>query len=254
MLAYFVCWNPPVFNDPELSAILAAFRHERLIDSYLGPLRPGKESHIHCCRRPDGGYAILKHYTPISVRSFRADAAYGLGTGRAKPRVQRAIRNTSEFGLRSKLAVWTGNEERNARHLLALGLRIPEPLGRHGPALLMRMIGGPDQPAAQLREAALDAASATALVPLLQADIATMLRHGLVHGDLSAYNVLWHRGRHWLIDVPQMVHAQDDPLTHELFLRDCRCLLGHLQRCGAAVDAATWAADVWARWRAGDPL
>ena len=206
--------------DYELSALLAAFRNEQLITSYLGPLRPGKEAHIHCCRRPDGGFAILKHYTPISLRGFRADALYEVGTSFVQTRERRAIRDASSHGLQIKLKLWTANEVRNARRLRELGLQVPEPLGHIGPAVLMRMIGGPERPALQLREAEFDADQAQRLLPLLQADILLMLAHDRVHGDLSAYNVLWHRGRHWLIDVPQMVDATTNGEARELFLRD----------------------------------
>ena len=237
--------------DYELSALLAAFRNERLITSYLGPLRPGKEAHIHCCRRPDGGYAILKHYTPISVRGFRTDAIYQAGTSFVQTRQRRAMRDASNHGLQIKLKLWTANEVRNARRLRAIGLRVPEPLGHIGPAVLMRMIGGPDRPAAQLREADLDHGEATRLVPLIQADILTMLEHNLVHGDLSAYNILWHRHQHWLIDVPQMVDATVNGDARELFIRDCVSVLGHLRRCGAAVDPLAWATNAWQRWEHG---
>ena len=238
----------PVDQSYELSALIAAFRNERLIDSYLGPLRPGKEARIHCCRRPDGGFAILKHYTPISLRSFRADAVYQVGTSFVQTRQWRAIRDASHHGLQIKLKLWTANEARNARRLRSIGLRIPEPLGHLGPAVLMRMIGGPDRPAAQLREAGLSKDEACSLLPLLQTDILTMLDHDLVHGDLSPYNVLWHRGRHWLIDVPQMVNAAVNDDARQLFMRDCESLLGFLQRRGAPVDPRGWATTAWQNW------
>jgi RIO kinase 1 len=237
--------------DRDLAALLAGFRDQDLIRSYLGPLRPGKEAQIHCCRRPDGGFAILKYYTPVALRSFRADAIYGLGTSFVETRQWRAIRQASGFGLRCKLDLWTANEVRNADRLRRLGLRVPEPLGRLGPAVLMRMIGGPDRPAPQLREAGIDAATARALLPLIQADILRMLGHNLVHGDLSPYNLLWHRGRHWLIDVPQMVDAAVCPDARELFLRDCRSVLGHLRRRGAEIDPDAWAREAWERWAGG---
>jgi RIO kinase 1 len=243
-----------VHLDYELSALLAAFRNEHLITSYLGPLRPGKEAHIHCCRRPDGGYAILKHYTPVSLRGFRSDAIYDMGTSFVQTRERRAIRDASNHGLQIKLKLWTANEYRNAQRLRALGLPVPEPLGHIGPAILMRMIGGPDRPAQQLREAALSAAEAQRLLPRLQADILTMLQQDLIHGDLSAYNVLWHRERHWLIDVPQMVNATVNSAAHELFIRDCVSLLGHLRRCGATIDPLGWATDTWERWASGKIL
>ena len=241
----------PLDLDYELSALLAAFRNEQLISSYFGPLRPGKEAHIHCCHRPDGGFAILKHYTPISLRSFRDDACYAVGTSFVQTRQQRAIRDASPHGLQIKLKLWTANEARNARRLRLLGLRVPEPLGHIGPAVLMHMIGGPERPALQLREAELSVDEAQTVLPLLQADILRMLAHDLVHGDLSPYNVLWHRGRHWLIDVPQMVDASVNPAAEELFKRDCAALLGFLRRRGALVDPVAWADEMWERWRCG---
>jgi RIO kinase 1 len=240
-----------MLTDRDLAALVGGFRDQGLITSYLGQLRPGKEAQIHCCRRPDGGYAILKYYTPVALRGFRADAIYGVGTSFVQTRQLRAIRNTSAFGLRVKLELWTANEYRNAARLREIGIRIPEPLGRLGSALLMRMIGGPDRPALQLREARMDASMANALLPLFQADILRMLAHDLVHGDLSPYNILFHRGAHWLIDVPQMVDAAVCPDARDLFLRDCRSLLGFLRRCGASVDPDVWAREAWERWEKG---
>lgn len=237
--------------DRDLAALVVGFRDQGLISDYLGPLRPGKEAQIHCCRRPDGGFAILKRYTPIALRGFRADADYGAGTAFVQTRQWRAMRDASRYGLECRLALWTANEVRNARRLRGLGLSVPEPLGHLGPAVLMRMIGGPDRPAPQLREAVVDAATATALLPLLQADIHAMLAHNLVHGDLSPYNVLWHRGRHWIIDVPQVVDASINPLAGRLFRRDCTSLLGFLRRCGVPVDPDAWAEQIWDHWERG---
>jgi len=237
--------------DHALAGLVAGFREQNLITAYLGPLRPGKEAQIHCCRRGDGGFAILKLYTAIDQRSFRADAAYGIGTSFAQTRELRAMRNTSAYGLRRKLELWTLNEYHNAQRLRAIGIRVPEPLGRIGPAVLMQMIGGPDRPAEQLRAADIDAPTATALLPLIQTDITRMLAHDLVHGDLSPYNILLHRGRHWLIDVPQMVHVAVCPDARGLFLRDCRSILGFLHRRGACVDPDRWAAAAWEDWEQG---
>jgi RIO kinase 1 len=236
-----------MLTDRELAALVAGFRDQGLITSYLGQLRPGKEAQIHCCRRPDGGYAILKYYTPVALRGFRADAIYGVGTSFVQTRQLRAIRNTSAFGLRVKLELWTANEFRNAARLRGIGIRIPEPLGRLGSALLMRMIGGPDRPAPQLREAQIDPSTANMLLLSLQADILRMLSHNLVHGDLSPYNILLHRGAHWLIDVPQLVDVAVCPDARDLFIRDCRSTLGFLRRCGASVEPDMWAREVWAK-------
>lgn len=237
--------------DRDLAALVHGFRDQGLITDYHGPLRPGKEAQIHCCRRPDGGYAILKHYAPIALRAFRADADYGAGTAFVESRQRRAMQAASPYGLACKLALWTANEVRNARRMRALGLPVPEPLGHLGPAVLMRMIGGPDRPAPQLREVRIDAATAAGLLSRVQSDIATLLAHNLVHGDLSPYNVLWHRGRHWLIDTPQMVDAAVNPEARQLFRRDCASILGHLRRCGAPVDPLAWADRLWTSWEEG---
>ncbi|MFM2091900.1 MAG: hypothetical protein RLZZ127_2389 [Planctomycetota bacterium] len=243
-----------MLTDRDLAALVAGFRDQGLIDTYLGPLRPGKEAAIHCCRRPDGGFAVLKHYTRIDHRGFRADACYGLGTGHAPTRDRRAIRDRSGYGLLAKLAIWTANERRNGERLRGLGLRVPRPLGQLGPGLLVQMIGGPDRPAPQLREADLEPNDLATACAELQGMVLAMLAAGLVHGDLSPYNVLMHRGRPWIIDVPQMVEAAVNPAAADLFHRDCASLFGHFRRRGLAIDPATWSAAAWAAWEAGTPL
>lgn len=216
-----------------------------------GPCARARKPPIHCCRRPDGGFAVLKHYTRIDHRAFRADACYGLGTGHASSWDRRAIRAGSEFGLIRKLAIWTGNEHRNGERLRNLGLRVPQPLGHFGPGLLVQMIGGPERPAPQLREAELSFDTLDAVCRELQDMVATMLAAGLVHGDLSPYNVLIHRGRPWIIDVPQMVEAAVAPAAADLFHRDCASLFGHFRRRGVAIDPAAWSAGAWNRWMVG---
>lgn len=240
------------FDDCDLAALVARFRAQGLIATYLGPLRPGKEASIHCCRRPDGGYAVLKHYTRIEHRSFRKDADYGLGTGHTKSRAHRAIRDASDFGLRCKLTHWTANEHRNNQRLRALGLRVPRPIAHLGPALLTEMIGGPDRPARQLREAVLDHARIEAICAELEMAVRIMLGAGLIHGDLSPYNVIIHRGRPWIIDTPQMIEAAVQPGAERLFRRDCRSLFGFLRRQGADIDPDSWADTWWQAWEQGE--
>lgn len=238
--------------DPDLASALAYYARERLIDSYLGPLRPGKEAQIHCCLRPDGSPAILKHLTPITERGFRADAAYGTGTTHVGSRDHRALRAGSRYGQMCKQGLWTRNEFCNLRRLAEIGLRVPEVLGMTSSTVLTTMVGSPEAPAPQLRDAGITRSIAARLCPAICADIERLLAHDLVHADLSPYNILWHDDQHWIIDTPQMVRASRSTDAGELFARDCRAILGFLCRRGADIHPETWANDTWERWRCGE--
>ena len=85
---------------------------------------------------------------------------------------------------------------------------------------------------------------------LLEA-VALCLSDGLIHGDLSAYNVLIHDGRPYIIDVPQAVDAAVHSEAQRLFTRDVENLTRHFARYGIADDGALWAEEVWRRYERG---
>ena len=238
----------------ELAAAIDAYRRDGLITEYLGTLRPGKEAIIHCCRRPPGlatPFAILKQYKDIEQRSFRHDALYGLGTSHADARTLRATTARSAYGLFAKQKLWARGEHHNLAELHALGLAVPCPLGWQDQTVLMDMLGNPEHPAQQLREVRLTTEQAVSAHDRLQQDILTMLTHDRVHGDLSAYNVLWHDGQPWIIDCPQVVDPRCYPASYDMLHRDARNLLGHFTRYGVHQDIPGWVDDIWHTWLHG---
>jgi len=153
----------------------------------------------------------VKVYRPAEQRQFRNDAVYRAGrpvlNARHAPRggIAQRVWQQAAFGM------WVGQEWSFLRELHAAGIDVPRPIDHAGDALLMEYIGDESAPAEQLRGVRLTEPQAGAVWDRVVWNIKTMLQLNRVHGDLSPYNMLWHGGRAWIIDVPQMSDPREIP-------------------------------------------
>lgn len=215
------------------------------VDTDLGVLKTGKEADVHLLRRglpgTPGGLLAAKRYRSDEHKLFHRDAGYLEGRRMRRSRETRAMTQRSAFGRNLIAEQWAVAEFAALGRLWTIGAPVPYPVQRNGTELLLEFLGEDDGTAAprlaQVRPEPDELADlwfqATAALELLAAE-------GLAHGDLSAYNLLVHRGRLVVIDLPQVVDVVANPGGVDFLARDVRNLAGwfHARGLGEHVTRA----------------
>jgi RIO kinase 1 len=234
----------------------------------LGVLKMGKESEVRLVARIGGGrtsYIAEKRFKSKGFRSFRNDALYratwftGPGAGRAR----RAVQGKTRRGREMLEAAWYGHEWNELRHLHAAGVTVPPPVEEIVPTKLaprtfhwrslnsapkgghdeemdggyrMAFIGDAPVAAPRLASMQLAPGDASRVWRELLEEVALVLRAERVHGDLSAYNVLYWRGRPVIIDLSQTVDLVTHAGARALLRRDLEHLATYFARQGIDAD------------------
>ena len=198
------------------------------VDTELGVLKTGKEADVYLLRRgvPGTQRACLlaaKRYRDAEHRQFHRDAGYLEGRRTRDSRVTRAAANRTAFGKQAIAGQWANAEFTALCQLHSAAVPVPYPVQIMGTEVLLEFIGDPDGTAApRLAETRPDGTELASLWEQLVEALATLARYGFAHGDLSAYNLLVHRGRLVLIDLPQVVDIIAHPNGRGFIARDAR--------------------------------
>lgn len=230
---------------------IASFYDEGWIADVLFPVKSGKEATVYCCRaHPDrsDGYFALKLYKPFAHRSFRDDAVYQEGRFGRETRAVRAIRTKTAKGRVFQFGSWIGHEFATLKRLFEAGADVPRPIAVGANAILLQFVGDGDSPAPPLSTVRLSPEQAEPLLDQARRNIEIMLSHNVVHGDLSAYNVLYCAGRLSIIDFPQSVDPRVNPNARMLLGRDVANLCRYFARQGAVCDADSLTETLWDRF------
>jgi RIO kinase 1 len=200
------------------------------VDTELGVLKTGKEADVHLLERavPGGPSSLLaaKRYRSSEHRMFHRDAGYLEGRRVRRSRETRAMATRTEFGRELIAGQWAMAEFGALSRLWELGrreggVRVPYPVQLLGSELLLEFVGDADGSAApRLAQVRPDAGELEALWTQLVEALTVLARAGLAHGDLSAFNVLVHRGQLVLIDLPQVVDVVANPQGPAFLARD----------------------------------
>ncbi|HEY2203603.1 MAG TPA: RIO1 family regulatory kinase/ATPase [Pseudonocardia sp.] len=207
------------------------------VDTELGVLKTGKEADVHLVERrlPGADRSCLlaaKRYRSPEHRMFHRDAGYLDGRRVRRSREMRAMQRRTAFG-RSLLAEqWSAAEFGALGRLWLAGAPVPYPVQRAGTEVMLEFLGEPDGMAApRLAQLRPDPATLADLWRQLVEALWALAGLGLAHGDLSAFNVLVHRGRLVLIDLPQVVDVIGNPGGVGYLQRDvhtaARWFVGH---------------------------
>ena len=238
---------------------LGGFWADRLFTEVLYRVKAGKEATVYCLRGgPSAGGRLIaaKIYRPRMFRAMHNDWLYRQGRdelneeGKAvrDRRGRLAIRKKTRFGKQLQTASWNLNEYRKLSLLHAAGADVPRPLA-HGPnAILMEYVGDDAQAAPILHGLRLAPEEAAALLGRLLRNIELFLANDLIHGDLSAYNVLYWKGEAKIIDLPQAVQASTHPQALFLLSRDVERICQYFAGQGVAADATEIACGLWERF------
>lgn len=235
------------------SSLRPFFDQQKLVSDILFQVKGGKEASVYCCRVHDDARAALgvdyvaaKVYRPRQFRNLRNDALYRQGRpvltdeGRAAKatdqRLMRALGKKTDFGVQVQHSSWLLYEYTTLQLLSREGCAVPLPYAVGENAILMGFIGDEHRAAATLIEISPEPKEATRIFNLLKESLAVLARLGIVHGDLSAYNVLYDGERPVLIDFPQVVRFGENEAAEELWLRDLTRLCEYFARLGVDCD------------------
>ncbi len=239
--------NPSLVGDEQaFSPTFKSSRHERgWIMSYLEPffnqqmitdviarVKGGKEANVYCCRAfPGLGTELVaaKIYRPRMFRSLRNDSLYREGRivlddqGKEvhNDKALHAVTKGSAFGKELSHTSWLGHEYLTLERLHAAGADVPKPYASSQNTILMQYLGEEYQSAATLNEVHLpNRSKAKFLFDRMIHNVDLMLANKCIHGDLSAYNILYWQGEVLIIDFPQAVNPKNNRSSFEIFKRD----------------------------------
>ncbi|NUP49283.1 MAG: phosphotransferase [Catenulispora sp.] len=197
-------------------------------DHELGVLKTGKEADVFLLRRvsPETGQEVTmaaKRYRSDEHRTFHRDSGYLEGRRVRRTRDMRAIESRSSFGMNLIAQQWAIAEFAALSGLWQAGVPVPYPVQIYGSELLMEFIGDPDGTAApRLAQLKPGPEELEDLWEQLVGALLALAERGQTHGDLSPYNLLVHRGRLVLIDLPQVVDVVVNPNGRDFLARDVR--------------------------------
>ena len=209
------------------------------LDTTLGALKSGKESEVYLVSRAARGSTWLlahKRFIALERRLFRNTYQYVGRWGSGNSVESRAMKKNTRFGQEVRHRRWIANEWENLVHLYDAGVTVPPPVDLEEDGYVMAFIGDDGVAAPRLESMDLDRQTAERVWNDLVGDIARMLDAERVHGDLSAYNVLWWRDRAVLIDFSQTVEIVTHPAAQDLLIRDVTSLARYFRRRGVAID------------------
>ena len=198
------------------------------VDTELGVLKTGKEADVYLLRRGVPGtdrvcLLAAKRYRDAGHRMFHRDAGYLEGRRTRESRVNRAAAGRTSFGREAIAGQWAYAEFAALGRLHGLGVPVPYPVQITGAEVLLEFIGDDDGTAApRLAETRPGGRELAGLWAQLTEALVTLAQDGLAHGDLSPYNLLVHRGRLVMIDLPQVVDVISNPNGSRFLDRDAR--------------------------------
>jgi RIO kinase 1 len=243
-----------------VSAHLQRFCDAGLITKVLRRVKGGKEANVYVCEAHSStGFdlAAAKLYRPRMLRNLRNDSQYRQGrpvlNGAGQTisstdwRMHKAIAQKSARGQEAQQTSWVDHEYQTMQRLFQAGVGVPRPLSHSGYAILMEYLGDETMAAPMLSQVRLEQDEVPALFEQLMNDVASMLAQQVVHGDLSAYNVLYWEEQVKIIDLPQVVDPGQNEAAFSIFQRDVERLCQYFARYGHLSQPLRLAQDIWRR-------
>lgn len=222
-----------------------------LVDSVLRQLMSGKEAMVYVVQCGDE-IRCAKVYKEANKRGFHTAVDYTEGRKVKNSRQARAMAKRSRYGREEQEAAWQHAEVDALRRLAAAGVRVPVPYQFHEGVLLMELVADEDgEPAPRLNDLALSEEEALRFHAELIRQVVRMLCAGIVHGDLSEYNVLVDAAGPVIIDLPQAVDAAANNNARRMLERDVDNLTTYFGQFAPALLATRYGPEIWTLYENG---
>lgn len=249
-------YEPARFEEWWLLASLGELYEHQWIQDVFQRVRSGKEASVYQCAggpAAQGALTAAKVYRPWSLRNMRNDWLYREGRLDLDNEghevidggMLHAIAKRTEYGRQLLHESWIAYEFKTMRALHSAGADIPEPYVMTPNTILMGFVGDRHRAAPTLNEVPLGLEEARSLFDRVLRNLHLLLSGDRIHGDLSAYNILYWQGRISLIDFPQVVSPRDNPNSYLIFRRDVQRLCDYFGRQGLDQDSERLSLDLW---------
>jgi len=230
---------------------LAALVEEGLVDEVIGQLMSGKEATVYVVRCGED-IRCAKVYKEANQRSFRKNASYQEGRKVQNSRQARAMEKGSRYGRKMQEEVWQSAEVDALYRLSAAGVSVPQPHSCFEGVLLMDLVVDAEGRAApRLNDVELSEELALEFHATLVNQVVRMLCAGIIHGDLSEYNILVGAGGPVIIDVPQAIDAAGNSNAAEMFARDVLNLRTYFSTFAPSLKDTQFGKEIWANYESG---
>jgi RIO kinase 1 len=231
---------------------LQALIDDGVIDEVLRPLKSGKEAAVYVVRSGNE-VRCAKVYKDMAQRSFQQRVQYQEGRKVRNSREARAIGKASKYGRKQQEIAWKNAEVDALYQLRDAGVRVPEPYGYFHGVLVMELVTDAEGfSAPRLGEMELSAEQAREYHQVLMRQVVLMLCCGLIHGDLSPYNVLLGPDGPVVIDFPQVVSAGGNNAARTMLLRDVNNLTAYFGSWAPELFDTWYGEEMWALFQAGE--
>lgn len=223
-----------------------------LIDEVLSQLMSGKEAQVYVVRCGNV-VRCAKVYKESSKRSFKQAVQYQEGRGVKNSRSARAMNKRSRYGQQEQEQAWLNAEVDALRRLAVAGVNVPRTHGFVDGVLLMDMISDEEgYPAPRLNDVSMSAEQARDFHARIMADVVKMLVAGLIHGDLSEFNVLVAASGPVIIDLPQAVNASGNNSAAAMLLRDVENMANYFGRFAPELRTTDYGREIWSLYEQGN--
>ena len=222
-----------------------------LVDHVIRQLMSGKEAAVYVVQCGEE-LRCAKVYKEANKRGFHKAADYTEGRKIKNSRQARAMAKRSRYGRQEEEAAWQHAEVDALRRLAAVGVRVPTPYDFHEGVLLMELVTDADgHPAPRLNDVVLSEDDALRFHADLVRQVVRMLCAGIIHGDLSEYNVLVDPSGPVIIDLPQAVDAAANNNARFMLERDLDNLAAYFGRFAPALRSTAYGKEIWSLYESG---
>ncbi|KAA0893522.1 PA4780 family RIO1-like protein kinase [Oryzomonas rubra] len=226
--------------------------HNGLVDEVVSQLMSGKEAEVYIVRSM-GELRCAKVYKEAEHRSFSSQARYQEGRKVRNSRQARAMGKNTKFGRKEQEGAWQNAEVNALQRLADAGVRVPKIFSYAGGILLMELVTDHDgNTASRLNDVRLTAEQARKYHSTMIAQIVLMLCAGVVHGDLSEYNVLVGNGELVIIDLPQAIDAAGNNNAADMLKRDVANMTAYFSRFAPELLATDYGREIWKLYARGE--
>jgi len=223
-----------------------------LIDEVIGSLKSGKEAAVYVVRC-GSEICCAKVYKEADQRSFKKSVLYQEGRKVRNSRCARAMEKGSSYGRKEQESAWQNAEVAALYRLADAGVRVPKPYNFIDGVLLMELVADADgHPAPRLNDLEMPAELAREYHAFLIGQIVRMLCDGLVHGDLSEYNVLVGSDGPVIIDLPQAVDAAGNNNARAMLERDVANMAAYFGQFAPELLTTHFGKEMWKLYQSGD--